>query len=162
MFFIVIAFVLLPPIYSADVCDRWNSVDIGAFLPNISAKGVISANGVDYVNNEYYYDDVSGTLRGCDCVGKICVRKCCGFGFGYDPKRKACVEVKEEFDPPVWNNYRRLRDVTAVELFRFVTGKLNCTAPAVRVRIGQATNGYHLRKVRSVPLRDTWRYMPVI
>ncbi|KAL0838630.1 hypothetical protein ABMA28_016713 [Loxostege sticticalis] len=128
---------------SVHVCDRWNSVDISDGVATNGSSAVVK-NGVKYTRNEYFYDEETGTLRGCQCKDKMCIRKCCPFGFGYEPKKKACVPVTEQFEPPVWNLYRRLVGVRAVDRFRFITQKHNCTDPEFRIRIGQVSSNYHL------------------
>lgn len=145
----VIVLCLIYPIYSVEVCNRSNSQDITAFSSNITSKGVIDAAGVKYSKNQYYTDDKTGTIRGCDfCFGKksICVKKCCDFGYGYNPELKRCVKVTEEFDPPVWNEYRVMKGKSVLDMFKFVPGKQNCTSPEYRIQIGRVATS-HLKWV---------------
>ncbi|KAL4716679.1 hypothetical protein ACJJTC_004798 [Scirpophaga incertulas] len=125
-----------------DLCDKSNSVNItnGVLSPN----GDITKNRIIYSKNKYFYDPETGGLRGCTCTDKICIRKCCPFGFGYNFIRKQCEAVSEEFEIPVWDKYRPLQGVNGSKLFRFVIGKVNCTEPEFRIRISQAWKEFHV------------------
>ncbi|XP_063825756.1 G-protein coupled receptor Mth2-like isoform X1 [Ostrinia nubilalis] len=143
MIYGVLLLALTAQSFGLKVCDRLNSVDISDGDMSNDSLTVVKA-GIKYASNEYFYDEESGSLRGCECKRQTCIRKCCPIGLGYDPRKKTCVPVTEEFDPPVWNKYRRLEGVRAVDRFRFITQKHNCTDPEVRVRTGQVTQNYHI------------------
>lgn len=134
--------------FGDQLCEKENSVDItkGTHLTN----GDIYYNGVRYQRNEYYRDNETGVENGCICKKNKCLRKCCPPGLGYDYKKKTCAAHDHVFDPPVWDEYRLVRNVNISKMFHFVYGKMNCTVPDfIRIRVGQAFKNYHLRMVRN-------------
>lgn len=128
----------------SQMCDKKDAVDIskGTHLP----YEVIYHDGIRYDHKEYFIDD-TGKELGCICLKKTCLSKCCPFGEGYHMTKKTCVEIDDDFDPPVWNKYRLL-DQKANDTFHFTFGKRNCTLPELRIMIGKATAGYHIQTVR--------------
>lgn len=126
-------------------CGMGNTVDIsrGTHLTN----GDVYFNGIKYDKSEYFMDNESGNERGCLCSKNICVRKCCPYGSGYNFKRKLCENVTDVFEPPVWDEFRLMKYANASEMFHFIFGKMNCTQPEYRIRIGQVAPHYHLRMV---------------
>lgn len=136
--------------FRASPCGIENSVDIsrGTHLTN----GDVYFNGIKYDKSEYFLDDESGNERGCLCSKKICVRKCCPYGTGYNFLRKQCENVTDVFDPPVWDDFRMMEDVNASQQFHVIFGKMNCTHPEYRIRIGQVAPHYHLRMVSVLSL----------
>lgn len=133
-------------------CGMDNSVDIsrGTHLNN----GDVYFNGIKYDKSQYFLDNESGNERGCLCAKQICVRKCCPYGAGYNFLRKQCENVSDVFDPPVWDDFRMMQYVNASDMFHFVFGKMNCTLPEYRIRIGQVSPHYHLRMVRCITYKN--------
>lgn len=133
--------------YCVFPCTKESSIDIseGNHMPN----GDIYFEGITYTIRDYFFDKLTGSERGCLCLKSTCARKCCNFGYGYDKKLKACVELQRnlgKFNPPVWNDYVFLRNVNASQKFHFIFGKQSCVN-ATRIRISQISNNYHLRMV---------------
>lgn len=106
-------------------------------------------DGDRYDRTQYFVDD-NGVERGCVCLKRLCVSKCCPFGFGYDFKKKTCVNTTDVFDPPLWDDYKQLEGLKANDTFHFLFGKTSCSLELgeVRLRVGQATKTYHLTVVR--------------
>lgn len=144
---VTVLLVLLVKSFGAyQLCEKENSVDItkGTHLTN----GDIYYNGVRYQRNEYYRDNETGIEKGCICMKNKCLRKCCPPGLGYDYKKRICVSHDHVFDPPVWDEYRVIRHGNISKMFHFMFGKMNCTLPDYRIRLGQVFKDYHLRMVR--------------
>lgn len=144
---IVIVLIMSVRSFCANVdymCDEESSIDIskGKHLDD----GDITFKGVTYKNSEYIVDNITGLERGCLCAKKKCIRKCCPIGYGYHIKEKICVEVADEFDPPVWNKYRYISDAKISDLFQIFVGKVNCTGE-LRTRAAIASDEYHLVNV---------------
>lgn len=145
---LIIIYYISHTVSQSRVCDIGETVDLteGNHLSN----GAIYYEGIHYERNEYFIDE-SGVERGCICLKKLCINKCCPFGQGYNAQRKACVNVTDKFEPPIWDKFNPLPHEKATDRFHFLIGKRTCniSIPEVRLAVGRATHDYHLRVVRS-------------
>ncbi|XP_047532981.1 G-protein coupled receptor Mth-like isoform X2 [Vanessa atalanta] len=110
-------------------CDGVNNLDI--------SSGQRYSNGDIYYNKQNYtrYQYFTDKERTCVCKENTCLLKCCPHGYGYDFKRKMCLEVTEPFIPKVVDEYLQVHSLNATEYFDFNFGKPNCTADQVRIRL---------------------------
>ncbi|XP_059052176.1 G-protein coupled receptor Mth2-like isoform X3 [Achroia grisella] len=126
-----------------DVCDVKNSVDLsgGIKMPN----GDIHLKGIVYEGKNYYFDNITGVDRGCICSKRLCIRKCCPPGQGYNINKRACTTVTHVFDPPIWNSLRRIEGAKAENLFHFVYETQICGNNTARIRVKRITRHIHLK-----------------
>lgn len=107
---------------SKDPCHYHKSVNIshGFTLANGSTK----ADGVVYSPDQKFVHDEFGEphLRGCICMIRTCVRKCCAFNEAYVDGGCTATEdpMVNPFNPPVYNDTRLLEGVMAYDTFGFV------------------------------------------
>lgn len=120
------------------------SISDGTHLPD----GAVYFGGDRYDESEYFVDE-NGVERGCVCLKKQCVQKCCPFGFEYSIDKKTCVNTTAVFDPPVWDDYNMLEGWKVTDNFHFVFGKIMCNVNQSRLRVTKATDSLHLRMVRN-------------
>lgn len=134
---------------SEDLCDRDISLDIsnGSFV----SKQIIF-EGITYGEGEYFRDNETAAAQGCVCLKRTCLRKCCPFGFAYEPSKRQCVPWDVLFDPPLWDEYRNPMERVRVtnETFNFVFGLVNCKKwdGTFRFRASRAFDEFHMRTVR--------------
>ncbi|KPJ08612.1 G-protein coupled receptor Mth2 [Papilio machaon] len=120
-----------------------DKIDIskGEYLPN----GDIDFEGVIYENGDYFYNKSAKTAIACP---KLVIRKCCPFGYGRDGSD--CVNVTDNFDIAVWDDYRIIEGAKGREMFRFRPGKMNFTRPFVTVLVSaigptEWSDNWHLK-----------------
>ncbi|XP_046965756.1 G-protein coupled receptor Mth-like isoform X4 [Vanessa cardui] len=116
-------------------CDDSNRLDIssGIRFPN----GVINYDKKNYTRHQYYTEKD----RTCLCKENTCLLKCCPHGYGYDPLKKVCLEVKEPFSPKVVDEYLQVHSSNATQYFDLNFGKPNCTTSQVRIRLKEIFKG---------------------
>lgn len=142
---VTIVLVIISGVQSSMICDNDNSVDLSSGTQ--TSNGDIYLDGIRYKQSEWYQDNVTGVVKGCICNKKICVRKCCEFGFGYDFVNRKCVSVNESFDPPIWDGFKLLKQEKASSRFHFLYGKPLCKGDELRIRIRQIYDHMHIRTV---------------
>ncbi|KPI95686.1 hypothetical protein RR46_11399 [Papilio xuthus] len=124
-------------------CKEKIDISDGQYLPN----GDIEFDGVIYENGDYFYNKSAKTAFACP---KLVVRKCCPFGYGRDGSY--CVNVTDDFDMAVWDDYRVIKGAKGREMFRFKMQKMNCTPPYVSVMVSMLgetdwSDNWHLKSV---------------
>ncbi|XP_063364470.1 probable G-protein coupled receptor Mth-like 3 isoform X1 [Cydia amplana] len=119
-----------------EVCDFENSVDISTGK-RLSNGDILYENEI-YNRHQYYIDNETLHERGCVCLKKTCIRKCCPVGQGYT--KKTCVDVTEPFDPPIWDDHVPQRGMS-VSRFSLVSGIVRCRENFVRLRINGTVKG---------------------
>ncbi|XP_013170226.1 PREDICTED: G-protein coupled receptor Mth-like isoform X2 [Papilio xuthus] len=122
-------------------CKEKIDISDGQYLPN----GDIEFDGVIYENGDYFYNKSAKTAFACP---KLVVRKCCPFGYGRDGSY--CVNVTDDFDMAVWDDYRVIKGAKGREMFRFKMQKMNCTPPYVSVMVSMLgetdwSDNWHLK-----------------
>lgn len=125
---------------TASLCDSDYSVE----LTDRSYKGV------KYNHGEYIVDNVTGVERGCVCVKETCARKCCPLMQGYHAKKKRCVDVTEQFNPPVWREHELAKGYNVTRELYFFYGKMNCSSQLgeIRIPLYPATKVFRMKTVR--------------
>ncbi|KAF9423880.1 hypothetical protein HW555_000938 [Spodoptera exigua] len=101
-------------------------------------------NGIVFNEEELFYDNITNTERGCICMKKICVRKCCDPGFIYNATHKVytCQQEKqnEEFNQHLivheGFNVISKDKFDPMKKFHFIYGRMDCTQFNNSVRIG--------------------------
>lgn len=126
----------------AEICDYENSVE----LTNRKY------NGVTYGEGEYFVYNKTKAERGCLCMKKTCIRKCCPFGQAYDVKTKGCVNFTLEFDPPVRKGSKVIPGLNITQEFNVLINRMTCPIEKseFRIGVGAATPDYHLKTVRTI------------
>ncbi|XP_061716391.1 G-protein coupled receptor Mth2-like isoform X4 [Cydia pomonella] len=136
MYRIVLSVLIARIVAGRAVCDFENSVDISTGK-RLSNGDIIYVNDI-YNRQQYYIDNDTLHERGCICLKKTCIRKCCPVGQGYT--KKACVDVDEPFDPPIWDDHVPQRGMN-VSRFGLVSGIVTCRENMVRLRIKGTVKG---------------------
>ena len=90
-----------------------------------------SYNGVQYNDKEYVVENATGVERGCVCLKKTCVRKCCPSGFvyyKYTATKGRCEPTPEQFQFPVHRcgNTLPIEGFNITENVHFLYGKMTC------------------------------------
>ncbi|XP_077292898.1 G-protein coupled receptor Mth2-like [Arctopsyche grandis] len=92
---------------SENPCNYHTSVNISHGLT--MANGSTVADGVIYSpDQQFVHEDNDGKshLRGCLCMVKPCIRKCCGLGEAFE--EGSCNKTEDPmanyFNPPIYNN----------------------------------------------------------
>lgn len=137
---IIILFSLVT-IAVAQVCEYENSVE----LKNRTYDGITFDEG------EYIVDNKTKTERGCICMKKICIRKCCPFGQGYRDK-SLCVDLQEPFDPPAWQDHQVRIGFSAMKGSHVLINRPNCATEdnEFRILIRDFTVKHHMQTVRYI------------
>ncbi|XP_041979371.1 G-protein coupled receptor Mth2-like isoform X3 [Aricia agestis] len=122
----------------SQTCDMDNAVDIssGIKLPD----GGIDFDNVKFKKTEYFV--VDNKERACICDKKVCVLKCCPFGYAYGLDSKSCVKNNGTFRPPIRDEYLKPKDDYNLH-YRF--GKPNCSELEYRILLTSVYEKFHLR-----------------
>lgn len=120
-------------------CNLDSTVDIsnGNFLEN----GDVFHQGIRYQKKDYYYDNSTGVLRGCVCLKRNCMRKCCPLGQVY--YKRNCSDSGDVFAPPIWTKYSILTNINVSKEFHVIYKRQLCESS--RVRLSGVASNYHLR-----------------
>ncbi|XP_077293111.1 G-protein coupled receptor Mth2-like [Arctopsyche grandis] len=107
---------------SENPCNFYTSVNISHGIT--LANGSTVADGVVYSTDQQFIHEESGEshLRGCLCLVKTCMRKCCDLGEAYVDGNCNKTEdpLVNPFNPPVYNNTDLLTGMMANDSFGFV------------------------------------------
>lgn len=112
-------------INSQSLCEKYMSVDLSKAQ---MIDNDFLMNGTRYNNGNYFNDN--GTLRGCICNIKNCIKKCCGPDEKY--VNKICVKNHEQFHVPIYSN-TSLRKSDGSNDFEFIYTKA-CPNNYVRIK----------------------------
>ncbi|XP_050685018.1 G-protein coupled receptor Mth2-like isoform X2 [Leptidea sinapis] len=129
---------------SCVLCKKCNtSIDISEGVRD--TDGGIFFEDRHYEENEHYFDNETNTERGCICLKTACIFKCCPFGMKYDSIQRQCVTDTDEFNPIVFDAYKRILNEKAKDIFHFNFGRAKCENDEVSIRIGELTAVHNLR-----------------
>ncbi|VVC91263.1 unnamed protein product [Leptidea sinapis] len=129
---------------SCVLCKKCNtSIDISEGVRD--TDGGIFFEDRHYEENEHYFDNETNTEMGCICLKTACIFKCCPFGMKYDSIQRQCVTDTDEFNPIVFDAYKRILNEKAKDIFHFNFGRAKCENDEVSIRIGELTAVHNLR-----------------